>query len=445
VKSAAARQATLRELNLGLVLREVLDAAATLATPPSRADIAAATGLTRATVSALVDRLVAGGLLAELDPVPTQRAGRPAVPLVPAGGTLLALGAEVNVDYLAVRVIDLAGHVLAERAVHADYRGSDPASVLRVLGAVADETLDEALRAARAHLDPSGDPDDETAAATALAPAAATAAAPAPTSDGAAVVDRAAASDCAVRVVGAALALPGLVGRTTGTLLLAPNLGWREVDVVGLLAGASRVFAEHRPALANEADLAALAEARVRRPDGQPSFVFVSGEIGIGAAIVLDGRVFGGRHGWAGELGHTLVAGARQLEQVAGQDAMLRAAGLEREVGVAPLVAALEADDPAARAAVDAAGEALGVALANVVNTVDVPHVVLGGTYARLADHLTAPVLAALQAHVLAAPWAPPSVDTARAGDLPALTGAAHAVLDRVVADPTSYLTPTHP
>ncbi|GEL95730.1 xylose repressor [Cellulomonas composti] len=405
MKSTAARQGTLRELNLGLVLREVLDAAATHAPSPSRADVAAATGLTRATVSTLVDRLVAGGLLAECEPVATQRAGRPAVPLVPAGGTLVALGAEVNVDYLGVRALDLAGHVLAERVVEDDHRDSDPARVLRALAAVADDVLAETV----------GDP----VAATAGEPV---------------------APGGPRRVVGTALALPGLVARDAGTLLLAPNLGWREVDVAGVLADASEVFSAHPPTLANEADLAARAEARAQRREGAASFVYVSGEIGIGAALVLEGRVFGGRHGWAGELGHTLVADGRPLEQVAGQDAMVRAAGLEREAGVASLVAALAAGAPAAHEAVRAAGEALGAALANVVNTVDVSDVVLGGTYARLAEHLVEPVLAALRTHVLAAPWAPPTVGVARVGDIPALTGAALSVLDLVIADPSAWL-----
>src|ERR1044072_7771197 len=67
------RQDTLRRHNLGLVLREVLEASV----PPSRADIAVRTGLTRATVSALVDRLVAAGMLTQLPPATSQRAGRP--------------------------------------------------------------------------------------------------------------------------------------------------------------------------------------------------------------------------------------------------------------------------------------------------------------------------------------------------------------------------------
>ncbi len=71
--ASAIRQANLREHNLGLVLRIIVDATG----PRSRADIAATTGLTRATVSSLVDALIEAGLVAELPPVMSQRAGRP--------------------------------------------------------------------------------------------------------------------------------------------------------------------------------------------------------------------------------------------------------------------------------------------------------------------------------------------------------------------------------
>jgi len=381
----------LREHNLGLVLRTVLDAEA----PRSRADVAAATGLTKATVSALVDRLVAGGLLAELAPLAPQRAGRPAVPLTAPSGTLAAIGAEVNVDYLGVRVLDLAGHVLDERTTLGDLRGSDPAEVLAALGVLVEEAV----------------------AALAGRP----------------------------RLVGLSLALPGLVDARAGILRLAPNLGWRDVDVAGLLGAASPTAAANPPVLANEADLAARAEAAARAALERQSFLYVSGEIGIGAALVLDGELFGGRHGWAGEIGHTVVPGGRTLEQVAGQDALLRAAGLEPAAGLDALVARL-ADDAAARAAIDEAGRSLGLALANVVNVVDVSDIVLGGTYARLAPWLREPVLTELRTHVLAAPWAEPAVDVARAGDLPAMTGGALAQLARVRLEPADWLAePTVP
>src|ERR1700712_5956061 len=93
--ASAIRQANLREHNLGLVLRLIVDAPV----PPSRADIAVATGLTRATVSALADRLIMAALVTELPPVMSQKAGRPAVPLVPAGGTLAAVGLEIHVGH----------------------------------------------------------------------------------------------------------------------------------------------------------------------------------------------------------------------------------------------------------------------------------------------------------------------------------------------------------
>lgn len=443
VRATAARQGSLREHNLGLVLRHVLDAAATGTPPPSRADVAAATGLTRATVSALVDRLVAGGLLAELPPVPTQRAGRPAVPLAAPAGTVAALGAEVNVDYLGVRVLDLSRRVLVEHVEHGDFRGSDPAEVLARLGAL----VDDAVAALDGRAGPSGarvGRDDRSGRATTATPPGVVTPAGAggdATPAGAGTTPGDVTPGSPPRLAGVALALPGLVDARGGALRYAPNLGWRDVDVAGLARTSSAVLAAHPPRLANEADLAARAEATARRTPGlRPSFVYVSGEIGVGGALVVDGEIFGGRHGWAGELGHTLVGDGRTLEQVAGQDALLRAAGLDPRDGLDALVAAADADDPGVRDALTAAGGVLGAALANVVNLVDVGHVVLGGTYAALADHVRAPVLDALRRHVIGAPWAEPTVDVACAGVRAAMTGAALTVLRTVVADPSAWL-----
>ncbi|HWS57669.1 MAG TPA: ROK family transcriptional regulator, partial [Actinotalea sp.] len=380
-RGRAARQHSLRDHNLGLALRHVLDAP----TPLSRADIAAATGLTRATVSALVDRLLAAGLVAELEPVAAQRAGRPAVPLVPATGTVAGVGLEVNVDYLGVRALDLAGRVLSEHIEPGDFRGSDPAPVLDRLAALAGPVV-------------------------------------------------AVLSADGVAVAGTALALPGLVDSVTGPLRVAPNLGWRDVDVVGLLTG-HPVLAGVPPRLANEANLAARAEAHARRRTGPSSFVYVSGEVGVGGAIVLDGRIFAGRHGWSGEIGHIALgtAGAFDvggtLEAYAGQDAILTRAGLPLSTTVAELVERADAGEPASVEALARAGDALGVVLAGVVNVVDVEHVVLGGIYADLAGHLRPHVADQLRRRVIAAPWSSVEVGVARAGSFPALTGGALSVL----------------
>jgi predicted NBD/HSP70 family sugar kinase len=389
-RGGAARQDSLRHHNLVLTLQHVLDAPI----PVSRADIAAATGLTRATVSALVDRLLEAGMVVELEPVAAQRAGRPAVPLVPARGTVAAVGMEINVDYLGVRAIDLGGQVLTERVEPGDFRGSSPVAVLDRLALVADPVL--------ARLSADG-----------------------------------------VRIVGTALALPGLVDDITGPLRLAPNLGWRDVDVVGLLA-AVPVLSGMPPRLANEANLAAKAEAWVRR--GSPaSFVYVSGEVGIGSAIVIDGAIWGGLHGWSGEIGHTVVGTAGSfdeggtLEAYAGQDAIVHRAGLPLTATVADIVAAADRGERRVRAALDVAGDALGVALANVVNTIDVEHVVLGGIYADLAEHLREPVMAQLERRAIAAPWAAIELSVAEAGQYPAMTGAALDALQALVEEPATW------
>ena len=97
------------------------------------------------------------------------------------------------------------------------------------------------------------------------------------------------------------------------------------------------------PRIGNEADLAArtVAESAPGRPGDLSDFIYLSGEIGIGGAVVVDGRGMAGRHGWAGEIGHVSVdpdgpacpcGSTGCLERYAGKDAILSAAGLAASV-----------------------------------------------------------------------------------------------------------------
>ena len=384
-----ARQATLRRHNLRLVLREVLESSV----PPSRADIAVRTGLTRATVSALVDRLGDAGMLTELPPVTGRGAGRPAVPLVAAGGTFAAIGLEINVSYLGGRAVDLAGRTLVERLEVHDFHQSSPSEALDLLASMARDLLDEVT--ARE-----------------------------------------------VRVVGAGIALPGIVDRELGTLRLAPNLGWRDVELADVLARAP-FSSLNVVELANEANLAAWAEA-CAHPKSRPSFLYVSGEVGVGCGLVYEGQVFQGRRGWSGELGHTTVqpdgppcpCGSRGcLERYAGRDAVMAGAGLDPLTPVERLLALLERGSAQARQAVDRAGWALGVALANAVNLVDIDEVVLGGFYAPLTERLAPAVADQLQTRVLSAAWSRPRVRPLASGQQAAMTGAALSVLQSLLDD----------
>ena len=437
------RQHSLREHNLGLILGLILDAPA----PLSRAELAHATGLTRAATGALVDLLVAARMVAELEPVATRRAGRPGVPLAPASGTMVGIGLEINLDYLGARAIDLAGNVLSETIHQGNYRQTDPGSVLNELAEVASK-MAYSLRKR------------------------------------------------GVQIVGACIALPGLVDRGTGPLRLAPNLGWCETDLAPLLDHA--LFTDLGVRLANDANLAARAEGRALalaagREDAEarmrevasgtqaaaavvpgevvlapgeetpapgqaphalgerPSFLYVSGEVGIGGAFVHDSEVFVGEHGWSGELGHTTIepfgplckCGAQGcLEQYAGKDAIMDGAGLPLTATVDDLLAAVSAGSEPARAAVERAGWALGLAFANFINVTDISRIVLGGIYDPLIDLLRGPIERELQMRVLGAPWSTFTIVPALAGRQAAMTGAALSVFSDPSAwgatDPTS-------
>ena len=381
--------------NLSRVVRSVLASDA----PPTRAEVAAVTSMTRATVSRLTDDLLAGGILAELDPV-GGGPGRPGTPLVAGARRYAALGLQVNVSYLAAVVVDLRGTLLAELVEPGDQRDLPPDQVLGRLAALAAKALADI---------PSG-----------------------------------------MTLVGSRVAVPGIVSSDSGVLLRAPNLGWSGVDVSALLdlSGAGAPPAS----VGNEAELASASVSLERpgRPGPLRDFVYLSGEIGIGGAVVLDGRPVLGRHGWAGEIGHVTVDPAGPacacgstgcLEQYAGRRALFEAAGLAPTSATADLVRLVDRGDPDAVAAVDRAAWGLGTALGVVVNLVDVPVIVLGGHLRELAGLLQPRVEAILRSRVLSAAWDSPSVLAADAHPAPGALGGALLELEHLVADPAGWLT----
>jgi predicted NBD/HSP70 family sugar kinase len=409
-----ARQEALRQHNLALVLQCIA-----ADEPVSRAGISAVTGLTKTTVSSLVDDLVGAGLVTELGPEASGKIGRPGSALVLNRTGFVGIGLEINVDYIAVCVANLVGEVHYLRTRPRDNRGQSPAKV-----------LGRALRMTR------------TAMASARA--------------------------ARLTVAGLAVAVPGLVETDRGLLRLAPNLGWVDVPVAAILT--DRFATPDLPVVVdNEANLAALGELWFGGHDDLVDFVHVSGEIGVGGGIVIGGELFRGVRGFAGEVGHVTVqpdgprcrCGARGcLEQIAGQEAILRAAGLTGAVGtsigqpggsVAELLARARDGEPGTLRAVESAGRALGMALSATVNLVDPSTVVLGGLYASLEPWLSEPLLAQLRERAIAHPWSPVQVLASRLGPDAAVRGAAGAVVKRVLSDPAAvfratghHVAPTH-
>jgi len=401
--SRVARQISLREHNLSVVL-QILEKAGG---PLSRAQIAKQTGLTRATVSMLADQLLQARLLKELEPPAATKAGRPGTPLALSSDTVLGIGMEVNVDYIAVRALDFSGTTVANAAYDIDARAATPTTVLTALADLAEETLTPLTRRG-AH------------------------------------------------IVGVTLALPGLVDSPAGPLRLAPTIGWEDVDVEAVLA-AHPFFNSLHVRLGNEANLAAVAEVNARE---EQDFVYVSGEIGIGGALVFNGEVFGGQHGWSSEIGHITVdphgelcaCGARGcLQQVAGQEAILSDAQLPVNSTITDLLTRLSEADlyvnelpshevRAAQKSVEKAGYAFGVALSNVINLFDVTDVVIGGAHSPILPWLTPHINAELLQRTLTVNWASPRVLPPVVTDGAALSGAALTSLSDVKENPASWL-----
>ncbi|MFB7335416.1 ROK family protein [Streptomyces adustus] len=357
--------------------------------PLSRASVASRIGLTRAAVSTLVDELIRSGLLEELGPERPGRVGRPGSALAVSGRGPAGIGAEVGVDHLAVCAVDLRGEVRARAVRHGTNRGRAPGPVL--------EELASLLRLVVADAEREG-----------LWPA------------------------------GLAIAVPGLVAPDARTVVRAPNLGWHDLDLGALLP------AELPLTVDNEANFGGLAELWLG--EGTPrDFLHVSAEIGIGAAVVVDGRLLRGTRGFAGELGHVPVqpdgpecacGGRGCLEQYAGEEAVLRAAGLEPgQDRVGLLAGRAAAGDESVRQALRDAGTAFGVALTGAVNLLDPESVVLGGALAALAPWLL-PSLREELARRTAGPAC--AVSVSRLGPEGPLLGAAHSVVRTVLDDPAA-------
>ncbi|WP_329113528.1 ROK family transcriptional regulator [Streptomyces sp. NBC_01353] len=397
-----ADKASVRRHNLSLVLRTVHEAGET-----TRAAVAARVGLTRAAVSSLVEHLLDQGFLVESGKTFSGQAGRPGTVLKAADTGPAGLGVEINVDYVSVCVVDLAGTDRLRITEPLDNRAAGATEVLGRAARIAARVL---ARAAERELHPAG-----------------------------------------VR-----LALPGLV--SSGTVHQAPNLGWNRVDADRIFAAALTALCPGRPELRvasdNEANVAALAELWFGALGDARSFVHLTGEIGVGGAIVVNGELLRGAHGFAGEIGHMAVdaegplcrCGSRGcLEQYAGQSALLRASGLAEEgetgaSGVEELARRAEAGEPRAVAAVEEAGRMLGLALSGAVNLLDPEVVVLGGIYPRLMPRLGPAVDAELARRVVSGLWTPTAGRLRPAStSTDAARGAAAVVIREVLADPLAY------
>jgi predicted NBD/HSP70 family sugar kinase len=352
--------ADVRATNLAVVLRYVRAHA-----PCSRADIAAATGLNKATVSSLVTDLLARRLVRETG-LTEHRIGRPATMLVLDGTAYAALGIEIGTDHLTAVALDLAGErLLSWRRAFAAGQ-APPGRAITALAALARRAITRLT--AEGH-----------------------------------------------RVLGLTVGVPGLV-EAEGTVRLAPHLGWRDLHLreqltAGLGDAAAPVEVD------NHANLAAIAEHRWGAHAGTTELVYLAGGGGIAAGIIAGGRLLRGARGFTGELGHVPLdpagpecsCGQRGcLESLAGLAALLRRTNPDSFADGPPddwqpelreLIRRARAQDKVTLAALAEVGGWLGEGAAVLANLLDPAVIILGGYYPPLAPWLLPPAQEQLARH----------------------------------------------
>jgi len=316
----------------------------------SRSEIADALGLTRSTVTVLVRELIAEGWAVEHDVAITGDVGRRPTPLFIDSQRLLLVGAEVGLGSLRLVATSLTGRVRARSSERFDLsRG--PRDAIAVL--------------ASAMLSLLGQMDH--------------------------------ARHC---VVGIGVAFPGGVDEAQGFLHFAPNLGWRDVSVAVLLRRrlAGTALAGVPVFMQNEANAGALAEAEFGAPSDDGSLLYLSVNEGVGAGLVVNGRLLTGARGFAGEVGHmVLQPGGRACscgrrgcaEALVGARALLPEDAPAR-AGLAEVQRGLAEGDAGTLERVEAAGHALGLLMQNLAAAYDPSCMVLGGKVVALGEALLA-------------------------------------------------------
>ncbi|MFL6139978.1 MAG: ROK family protein [Frankiaceae bacterium] len=343
-------QSSLREANEQRVLRSLLAHGA-----QTQADIARRTGLSPATVSNIVRDLRTAGAV-EVTPVAGRRR---AVRVSLARSTGVVVGIDFGHRHLRVAVADLSHTVLAETSEQLDVDHSATEG-LRIAVALIDRLLAEA-----------GADRDE--------------------------------------VVGVGMGVPGPIDTTTGAVGSSSILpGW-----VGLDPAATLREALDRPVhVDNDANLGALGEAAWGAGRGHGDVAYIKAATGVGAGLLLGGRLYRGRAGTAGEIGHTTIdengdvcrCGNRGcLETYVGTPMLLsllrRSHG--QELTLRDVLRLATDGDVGCRRVIADAGRYIGVAVANLCNLLSPELVIVGGDLAAAGDLLLQPLRDAVRRYAI--------------------------------------------
>jgi glucokinase-like ROK family protein len=350
----------MRDMNLALILHALRTDA-----PLSRADLAAKTGLNKASITSMVRELIAHGWVKELGiGSASAEVGRPRINLAPNPDAGYFIGAEINVDFISIITANFAVEIISRR-FESTIRLNGQEAILERFLFLLKESVDQVLNGGG-------------------------------------------------NLFGIGVGVPGLVDVGSGRLLFAPNLNWRDVPLRDMV----QAIVDTPAFVMNEANLAALGERYFGAGRDSNYMLYVSSGIGIGGGIVSNGKLIEGATGFAGEVGHMTVVkdglpcncgnhGCWETE--AGQRALFRriktavAGGRQSwlveatngnldRMDIALIGAAARQGDEVALQALRETGEWLGIGLASLMNVLNPQSVVFGGPLST-ADEFLLPVI----------------------------------------------------
>jgi glucokinase-like ROK family protein len=365
----------------------------------SRVGLAEGTGLSKATISEIVDQFIRDGFLRTLGPG-TSNGGRRPTMLEFAPRARLAIGVELGDAVCRALLTDLNAEPIESRSVQVRARSAE-----------------DALAAA-------GDLVAELAGN--LTPG---------------------------TLLGIGVGTPGLVDSRSGVIRVAPDLDWRDVPVGARLSERFGVPV----AVVNRAKAAALGEDWCGAGREVHNLVYVSVSTGVAAGIVIDGRLYRGVSMSEGELGHvtvlpdgplcpcgnrgclqTLAAGPAVVARVR-EELRKRGSAAERPAQDASDAPTLEAVAEAAAAGdqvvlrvLDEVAEYLGIAAANLVNTLNPGLLILGGSVVRALPDLVPKVRAVVRRRAMPVPTGAVTVVPSQLGREAVTVGAAAFLLGQV-------------
>lgn len=322
----------MKKLNKSIILETII-----ADSPISRTAISEKTGLNKATVSKLVNELIASQLVCETGPGESS-GGRKPVMLLFNREAGYAVGVDLGVNYILTVLTDLQGSIIKERRVPLHENGFD-------------HVLEQLIASIRWTL--------------------------------------AKAPDSPYGVIGIGIGVPGLV-RPDGMIMTAPNLRWNKIDLKSQIEETFQLPV----AIDNEANAGALGEKSYGDYQTAKDMIYVSAGIGIGVGIILNNHLYRGFSGFSGEMGHMTInldgrpcsCGNRGCwELYASENALLEEAakvlGEEQtadEMTLDYLVHLAEKGREEVIELFRSVGYYLGVGIANVINTFNPELVVIG-------------------------------------------------------------------